>query len=83
MVFQHAAAEPAVGLVGAGGQEGLDDFVGQVVFKWSGDGQHLHLLGGHHPPNCHPAHVLQAGNALRTLPEVHATITSPERREVV
>lgn len=55
----------------------LDDFVGQVVTKRRGNGQGLHLLSGHHPAKGHPAHVLQTGNATRTLPEVHTTITSP------
>lgn len=60
-----------------GGGGGLDDFVGQVVTEWRGNGQGLHLLGGHHAAKGHPAHVLQTGYATRTLPEVHTTIPSP------
>lgn len=59
---------------------GLDDFVGQVVAERCGNGQGLHLLSGHHPAESHPAHVLKTGNATRTLPEVHATITSPRTK---
>lgn len=56
---------------------GLDDSVGQVVTERHGNGQGLHLLRGHHSAEGHPAQVLQTGNATRTLPEVHITITSP------
>lgn len=58
--------------------QGSHDFVGQVVTERSRNGQGLHLLGRHHPTERHPAHVLQTGDATRTLPEVNATITSPK-----
>lgn len=60
---------------------GLDDFVGQVVAERRGNGQCLHLLGGHQPAESHPANVLQTGNATRTLPEMHTTITSPRTKK--
>lgn len=61
----------------ASGPRGLDDLVGEIVAKRHGDGQRLHLLRGHHPAEGHPAQVLQAGDATRTLPEVHAAVTRP------
>ena len=74
-----AVGSDAAGLMG-GGCWGLHDFVGQVVTEWRRNGQGLYLLGGHHPAESHPAHVLQTGNATGTLPEVHATITSPRTK---
>ncbi len=59
---------------------GLDDFVGQVVAERCGNGQGLHLLGSHHPAESHSAHVLKTGNATRTLPEMHTTITCPRTK---
>lgn len=59
---------------------GSDHPVGQEVLQRGGNGQSLHLLGGQHPPQSHPAHVLQAGNAPRTLPEVHVPVTSSEKK---
>lgn len=82
LVFQHnAAVACADGSAGAGVVGGLDDFVCQVVAEWCRNGQGLYLLGGHHPAKSHPAHVLQTGNATRTLPEVHTTITSPRTKK--
>ncbi len=78
LVLQHAAAADATASASARVVSGgLDDFVGQVVTEWLGNRQGLHLLGGHHPAKGHSAYVLQTGNATRTLPEVHTTITSP------
>lgn len=74
-IFQHDGAA-----AGGAGMVKLDDFVGQVVTERRGDGQGLHLLGGGHPAERHPTHVLQTGDATRTLPEVHTTITSPGRK---
>ena len=66
---------------GGGGGGVLDDFVRQVVAERSRDGQGLHLLGGDHPAESHPAHVLQTGNATGRLPEVQASIMSPATTE--
>lgn len=57
----------------------LDDLVCQVVAQWRGDGQRFHLLGGHDAAQRHPAHVLQAGDATWTLPEVNTAVTGSEQ----
>lgn len=66
----------------SGSGTALNDFVRQVVSKWRRDGKGLHLLRGHHPSQSHPAHVLQAGDAERTLPEVHTAVTSSSSEDI-
>lgn len=60
---------------------GLNYFVGQVVAERCRNGQRLHLLGGSQPADRHPTHVLETGNATRTLPEEHTSATSPSSKD--
>ena len=60
-----------------------EDSVGQVVAERRGDDQRLHLLGGHHPTQRHPAQVLQGGRATGARPEEHAAVTGPSQEQRV
>lgn len=57
----------------------LQRLVSQVVLHGEGNGQRVHLLGGHDSPQGHAAQVLEARHAARARPEVHAAIARPVR----
>lgn len=61
--------------------ERLKNFVGQVVTEGRRYRQHLHLLSGHNPSQCHATQVLKAGGAAWALPEMHTAISGPSSED--